>query len=266
MSEQIKAEKRHRDAAADLLDELSILLDHNGIGQVADLIRDGEYDEHEATTAFVRFEHNLPRPDAMREALKKLVAKLDECEPHISNAFMHQFIRGGAYTGPTYEAELKAARQALVSSPAASTEARAPVDEVERVAGTRIAAEDFDRAAIEVDHLQHDLDITNADHIALWLEANQVQMACPEISLGWLAVQIVEAHEAATLRPASTARPDVERIVAWLLEAIRTRVRQRDTSITEKTEAYARGMIQAYQNTLAFIRPTATEASEGEVE
>lgn len=40
-----------RDAAADLLDELSSLLDHVGIGQVADLIRDGEYDEHEATQA-----------------------------------------------------------------------------------------------------------------------------------------------------------------------------------------------------------------------
>ena len=40
--------------AADLLDEISSLLDHNGIGQVADLIRDGEYDEHEATVAFAR--------------------------------------------------------------------------------------------------------------------------------------------------------------------------------------------------------------------
>lgn len=43
-----------RNVAADLLDELSSLLDHNGIGQVADLIRDGEYDEHDATTAFAR--------------------------------------------------------------------------------------------------------------------------------------------------------------------------------------------------------------------
>lgn len=43
-----------RKAAADMLDEISNLLDHNGIGQVADLIRDGEYDEHEATQAFAR--------------------------------------------------------------------------------------------------------------------------------------------------------------------------------------------------------------------
>lgn len=36
-----------RDAAADILDLVSGLIDHNGIGQVADLIRDGEYDEHD---------------------------------------------------------------------------------------------------------------------------------------------------------------------------------------------------------------------------
>ena len=46
--------KEDREAAADLLDEISALLDHNGIGQVADLIRDGEYDEHEAAQAFAR--------------------------------------------------------------------------------------------------------------------------------------------------------------------------------------------------------------------
>lgn len=45
-----------RIGAADLLDELSSLLDHNGIGQVADLIRDGEYDEHEAVQAIAAAE------------------------------------------------------------------------------------------------------------------------------------------------------------------------------------------------------------------
>ena len=47
-------EQVDRDAAANLLAEISSLLDHTGIGQVADLIRDGEYDEHEATLAFAR--------------------------------------------------------------------------------------------------------------------------------------------------------------------------------------------------------------------
>lgn len=48
-----------RKAAADLLDEVSSLLGDTGIGQVADLIRDGEYDEHDATLAFARFERDI---------------------------------------------------------------------------------------------------------------------------------------------------------------------------------------------------------------
>jgi len=39
-----------------------------------------------------------------------------------------------------------------------------------------------------------ELDITNADHIALWLEENM------NAGLPWLAVQIVEAHEAILVR------------------------------------------------------------------
>lgn len=48
-----------REAAADLLNEVSSLLGDDGIGQVADLIRDGEYDEHDATLAFARFERDI---------------------------------------------------------------------------------------------------------------------------------------------------------------------------------------------------------------
>ena len=44
-------------------------------------------------------------------ALKDLIAKLDECKPHIDGAFQMVFtIRGHKYEGPTYEKELKAAR------------------------------------------------------------------------------------------------------------------------------------------------------------
>lgn len=48
-----------RKAAADLLDEVSSLLGDTGIGQVAVLIRDGKYDEHDATLAFARFERDI---------------------------------------------------------------------------------------------------------------------------------------------------------------------------------------------------------------
>src|SRR3546814_769320 len=54
MKDELRIEQCDRDAAADLLDELSGLLAHNGLGQVADLIRDGEYDDQEATSAFAR--------------------------------------------------------------------------------------------------------------------------------------------------------------------------------------------------------------------
>lgn len=47
---------------ADVLDEISSLLDHNGIGQIADLIRDGEYDGHECVQIAAR--HRTNRTDA----------------------------------------------------------------------------------------------------------------------------------------------------------------------------------------------------------
>lgn len=63
----------------------------------------------------------------------------------------------------------------------------------------RVTEADFTKAAAEVKRLQSDINITNADHIALWLEAN-----IENSPLGWLACRIVEAHEAATLTPSET--------------------------------------------------------------
>lgn len=50
---------------------------------------------------------------------------------------------------------------------------------------------DHEAAARETERLTRQLDITNADHIALWLEANK-----DESPLGWLACRIAEAFEA----------------------------------------------------------------------
>ena len=44
----------------------------------------------------------------------------------------------------------------------------------------------------EVERLAHELDVTNADNIALWLEEH-----LPDASIAWLSVQIVEAYERA---------------------------------------------------------------------
>ena len=51
-------------------------------------------------------------------------------------------------------------------------------------------------AAAETERRQRELDITNADHIAVWLENH-----LPDASIAWLACRIVEAHEAASPQP-----------------------------------------------------------------
>lgn len=50
--------------------------------------------------------------------------------------------------------------------------------------------EAIEAANIETERLCRELDITNADHIALWLEANT-----PDASTAFLACRIIEAHE-----------------------------------------------------------------------
>lgn len=52
-------------------------------------------------------------------------------------------------------------------------------------------------AVAETNRLQRELDITNADHTALWLEANTIPDEPMSQCMGWLAVQIVEAYERA---------------------------------------------------------------------
>lgn len=61
--------------------------------------------------------------------------------------------------------------------------------------------------------LQRDLDITNADHIALWLEANTIPDEPMSQCISWLACRIVEAHELASAieaRRAETQSGSVE--------------------------------------------------------
>jgi hypothetical protein len=70
----------------------------------------------------------------------------------------------------------------------------------------------WEAACRETERLSRHLDITNADHIALWLETNM-----DDASLAWLACRIVEAHEAATPTP-SPAMPSREEIARAAVE------------------------------------------------
>jgi hypothetical protein len=54
---------------------------------------------------------------------------------------------------------------------------------------------DWQKAVAETNRLQRELDITNADHVALWLEANTIQDQPMSQCASWLACRIVEAHE-----------------------------------------------------------------------
>lgn len=60
----------------------------------------------------------------------------------------------------------------------------------------------WERAVAETNRLQRELNITNADHIALWLEANTIPDEPMSQCISWLACRIVEAHERAV-----TAQP-----------------------------------------------------------
>ena len=85
-----------RDAAADLLDELSSILDHNGIRQVADLIRDSEYDDHEAVKAFAKFEaaaYTAGKANGEKAAPMMLEA-LEEAESVLGHVYNEVCLKG----------------------------------------------------------------------------------------------------------------------------------------------------------------------------
>ena len=60
-----------------------------------------------------------------------------------------------------------------------------------------VFADNWESAVAETNRLQQELDITNADHIALWLEANTIPSEPMNQCASWLACRIVEAHERA---------------------------------------------------------------------
>ncbi|CAN5702837.1 hypothetical protein BH11PSE6_BH11PSE6_00120 [soil metagenome] len=63
----------------------------------------------------------------LETAARTLIAKLDECAPHVSDAFLHLEMRCGPYEGPNYAVELAALRSALSQQP--------PVEKQEAVHG-----------------------------------------------------------------------------------------------------------------------------------
>lgn len=78
--EKLVPVEQDREAAADLLDEIASLAEDDGIGQVADLIRDGEYDEHDAVRAFAR--HRLAAEHKAEERIAELETLVRRAQNH----------------------------------------------------------------------------------------------------------------------------------------------------------------------------------------
>lgn len=84
-----------------------------------------------------------------------------------------------------------------------------PPEPAPTVTGEMFSPEAIERANAHVERVSRELDITNADHIALWLEAN-----IHDSTLGWLACRIIEAHEqqvalATLTQPTPSLQPDL---------------------------------------------------------
>ena len=72
----------------------------------------------------------------------------------------------------------------------------------------------IEAATAETERLRLELDITNADHIALWLEENVIPHDALRLCQSWLAVQIVEAHEREIARHRTTSLAAQDGLVA----------------------------------------------------
>lgn len=71
--------------------------------------------------------------------------------------------------------------------------------------------EAIESASREVKRLQSELDITNADHIALWIEANLIPDEPMSQCVSWFACRIAEAYERTIARPSLEPRRPEDR-------------------------------------------------------
>lgn len=74
--------------------------------------------------AIARGDDAEARAAKLEAVLGHLVAKLDECKPHIDGVFSFFALHGNNYSGPNYADELAAAREVLSRSRLALSESK----------------------------------------------------------------------------------------------------------------------------------------------
>lgn len=79
-----------------------------GRPELADTIAAGKDSEWSKSAVAIKAMLAFAAP--LETAARTLIAKLDECAPHVSDAFLHRELRCGPYEGPNYAVELAALR------------------------------------------------------------------------------------------------------------------------------------------------------------
>lgn len=100
--DKVTVTEADRTTAADVLDEISALLDHVGIGQVADLIRDGEYDEHDIMPYIAAHRH-AAMLEGVRLGLEAGAGPLDDVGIEIEDALVSEGIFTWGSDGERFE-------------------------------------------------------------------------------------------------------------------------------------------------------------------
>lgn len=109
-------------------------------------------------------------------------------------------------------------------------------------------------AEAETRRLQGELDITNADHVALWIEANLIPDEPMSQCVSWFACRIVEAHERA-LAALSTAQVDETERLREALETI-SEVYDKWDSVSEYAVTALFRMSKIAKKALAALTPS----------
>jgi hypothetical protein len=99
-----------------------------------------------------------------------------------------------------------------------------------------ITQESIDAALAETERLSRELNITNADHIALWLEANR-----EDSSIGWMACRIIEAVEAVVAAAEQAEREACARVAEKWIEPVMATDHENATYRSIATAIRARG-------------------------